>query len=118
MLSGFNTDCLYDGKVYHIQTEDHGSQNPYVVTLLYQGGAIIASKKTCYADILKADCLTAVVRDLMEEQHKAMLRDLRAGKFETLDPSKRHEIWSPDEATTKSLDELILDYLSREERTP
>ncbi len=82
MLTGYNTDFKYQGKVYHCQTEDGGVSSPYITSLLYFQGAILASRKTSYADILKADCLDDVVRDLMMEQHKQMIRDLMQGKLD------------------------------------
>jgi hypothetical protein len=82
MLTGYNTDFKYQGKVYHVQTEDGGLNSPYITSLLYFQGAILASRKTSYADILKADCLDDVVRDLMMEQHKQMIRALVQGKLD------------------------------------
>ncbi len=81
MLTGYNTDFKFQGKVYHVQTEDGGINSPYITSLLYHQGAILASRKTSYADILRADCLDDVVRDLMMEQHKQMIRDLMQGKL-------------------------------------
>lgn len=108
MLTGYNTDFVYKGKNFHVQTEDNGVKNPVIVTLLYREGKILSSRKVGYADILKADCLDSVVRDLMKDQHKQMIKDLRDGKFET-----REEAAAPAGAPKeKSLDEVILDYLA------
>lgn len=82
MVVGFNHNFRYKGEVYHIQTEDNGLRSPNIVTLLYQGGTILASKKTSYADILRVDNLAQVVEELMKEQHKEMLRSLKAGEFD------------------------------------
>ncbi len=82
MLTGYNTDFKFQGKIYHCQTEDGGVNNPNIISLLYFQGAILASRKTTYADILKADCLDEVVRELMMEQHKQMIRDLMQGKLD------------------------------------
>ncbi len=81
MLTGYNTDFTFQGKVYHVQTEDGGANSPNITSLLYFQGEILASRKTSYADILKADCLDEVVRELMMEQHKQMIRDLMHGKL-------------------------------------
>ncbi len=81
MLTGYNTDFKFQGKVYHCQTEDGGAHSPFITSLLYFQGAILASRKTSYSDILKADCLDEVVRELMMEQHKQMIRDLMQGKL-------------------------------------
>jgi hypothetical protein len=84
MVVGFNHNFRYKGEVYHIQTEDSGVKSPNIVTLLYQGGTILASKKTSYADITKVDNLDQVVEELMKEQHKEMLRSLKAGEFDAV----------------------------------
>src|SRR5512144_2746798 len=91
MLTGYNTDFKFRGKIYHVQTEDGGIGSPAITSLLYHQGAILASRKTSYADILKADCLEDVVRELMMEQHKQMIRDLMHGKLDAND--------APHEAT-------------------
>jgi hypothetical protein len=82
MIVGFNHNFRYQGEVYHIQTEDSGMRSPNIVTLLYQGGTILASKKTSYADIAKVDNLEQVVEELMKEQHRNMLRGLKSGEFD------------------------------------
>ena len=84
MVVGFNHNFLYRGEVYHVQTEDSGAKNPHVITLLYHGGTILASKKTSYADILKAGNLEQVVEELMKGQHKEMLRRLKDGELDDL----------------------------------
>ncbi len=82
MIIGFNHNVTYRGAGFHVQTEDSGPKNPNLVTLLYHGGTIIASKKTVYADILKVDNLEMVIEDLAKEQHKGMLRSLTHGDFD------------------------------------
>jgi hypothetical protein len=52
MLGGFNTNIRYQQRLYHVQTEDGGADSPSIVTLLYQGGAILFSKKRSYEDLL------------------------------------------------------------------
>ena len=82
MVVGFNHNVMYKGDIFHIQTEDSGLANPHIITLLYRGGTILASKKTSYADIIKMENLEKVVEELMKEQHKEMLRNLKAGQFD------------------------------------
>ena len=82
MVVGFNHNFTYKGVVYHIQTEDSGRRSPTIVTLLYHGGTILASRKTSYADIAKVDNLEQIVEELMKEQHKGMLRSLKNGEFD------------------------------------
>lgn len=84
MVVGFNHNFSYKGQIYHVQTEDSGIKNPHIITLLYRGGTILASKKTSYADIIKVDNLEVVVEDLMKSQHREMLRLLKNGDFDEL----------------------------------
>lgn len=83
VVVGFNHNFRYRGEIFHVQTEDSGRKKPFVVTLLYKGGTILASKKTSYADILKIDHLERVVEELMKDQHREMLRRLKAGEFDS-----------------------------------
>jgi len=82
MVVGFNHNIKHKGRMYHIQTEDSGLENPHIITHLFVGGNILASKKTSYADIVAAENLPQVVRELMEEQHKEMLRNLINGVYD------------------------------------
>ena len=83
MIPGFNHNVRYRGRIFHCQTEDSGIQNPHIITHLYVGGNILATKKTSYADIVKADHLEEVVTELMKEQHKEVIKRLVSGVFDT-----------------------------------
>jgi hypothetical protein len=84
MLSGFNNNFRYRGVLFHVQTEDSGISNPHVITHLFHGGNILASEKLDYSDKLGAADLERVVRELMETQHKAMLKRLQRGLHDTV----------------------------------
>jgi len=84
MQSGFNTNFRHRGVLFHVQTEDSGRANPHVITHLFYGGNIIASVKREYSDHLEAENIEALVRDLMESQHKAMLKKLSRGEHDTV----------------------------------
>jgi len=79
MLTGYNTDIKHEGVIYHVQTEDGGTDNPVIVSLIYQGGRILASKKTSYVHLLGADDLIAKLRDLLEHQHRTMIKAILTG---------------------------------------
>jgi hypothetical protein len=85
MVPGFNHNVKHRGTAYHVQTEDSGLGNPHVITHLFVGGNIIASKKTSYADVVGVKNLPQLVRELMEEQHKDMLRNLVNGVYDEAD---------------------------------
>jgi hypothetical protein len=115
MVVGFNHNIRYKGELFHVQTEDSGLANPHIITLLYLGGTILCSKKTSYADIIKTDQLELVVESIMKEQHKEMMRRLKGGEFDArlfpdAAPPETHQP-PPVPPATRSLDEVILDYL-------
>jgi hypothetical protein len=81
-LLGFNTDFKYRGDTYHVQTEDNGVTNPAVLTLLYFKGAILASKKTSYRDLLEKPGFEKEVMEIMKSQHKQIMKELLAGAYD------------------------------------
>jgi hypothetical protein len=99
-VTGFNHNIKHKGKIYHVQTEDSGVNNPHIITHLFVGGNILASKKSSYADRLGLENLAAVVRELMEEQHKQMLRNLIHGAYENLD--NRAQSYQPGELAAQA----------------
>jgi hypothetical protein len=82
VVVGYNHNVKYRGQTYHAQTEDTGSDRAQIVTHLFLGGNIVASKRTSYSDIAGAENLPDVVRALMEEQHKEVLRNLVHGVYD------------------------------------
>ncbi len=84
MLSGFNTNIRRRGTLFHVQSEDSGRDRPHIITHLYYGGTILASEKSSYEDRLAEADLPGVVKQLMEEQHKKVLRRLVHGEFDEL----------------------------------
>jgi hypothetical protein len=86
-LVGYNTNVRHKGKLYHIQTEDSGVSHPHVITHLFaDGGRIIASRKTGYAEHLGAKDMANIVKKLMQDQHKAMFIELRDCVYDSEPP--------------------------------
>ncbi|MES1243218.1 MAG: hypothetical protein ABUT39_16515 [Acidobacteriota bacterium] len=52
MITGYNTDVRHNDVVFHVQTEDKGLGNPFIESLVYVGGQVLASKRSNYADLL------------------------------------------------------------------
>ena len=80
---GYNTNVRHHGDLFHIQTEDSGARHPHVITHLFaDGGRIVASRKTSYAEFVGAEDCEERVKQLMRAQHKAMFIALRDGDFD------------------------------------
>jgi hypothetical protein len=84
-LLGFNNNIKHKGKLFHVQTEDSGVRHPHVITHLFMdGGRILKTVKTSYAEHIGTEGMGEIVRKLMKEQHKAMFVALRDGVFDEL----------------------------------
>lgn len=82
MISGFNTNLSYDARTYHIQSEDLGGDNPQIITLAYLEGAVVGRIQTNYEEVLGSNPSSDAVRTLMVRQHRQMIADIQAGKFD------------------------------------
>ncbi len=88
MLSGFNHNIRFRGKVYHIQTEDGGKENPQIITHAFLGGVILDSVRSSYGDLFSKKDWHAVLKERMKAQHLEEIRRLMAGEI------------TPDEGTS------------------
>lgn len=88
MITGFNTNVPFKGRLYHVQTEDSGVKNPMVITLLYFQGVILARKETNYGRLLEKPDWSSRLQELMKLQHKLMIKELVSGKHTPEEPRK------------------------------
>jgi len=84
VISVFNTDIEHDGVVYHVQTEDKGVRSAELMTLVYNGGTILASKRASYSDLASGDLDKDVLSDRLNRQHKLICAAIRAGRIDEL----------------------------------
>ena len=84
MITGYNTDVEYNGVVYHVQTEDKGLQSPIILSLVYIGGAILASKRAPYDDLIASGFDQQVLAERLQRQHKLICAAVLAGRIEDL----------------------------------
>ena len=108
MITGFNTDVDFQGRVYHVQTEDRGLGNPTVESLIFCGGEIIASSVNSYSELVDTPNYSEeAVLARMEDQHQSMIRDILNGKH----AAGGHKPFGYAIVTNRSLDEVVLDFL-------
>lgn len=84
MITGFNTDVEHDGVVYHVQTEDKGLDSPLILSLVYSGGAILASKRSPYEDLIAAGFDEAALTERLKRQHRLICAAINAGRIDDL----------------------------------
>src|SRR5687768_5191036 len=109
--------------------------NPYIESLVYVGGEILASKKTSYAEQLKSGIDDKWIGGLMEQQHRTMIAAIKRGRFDhPADTTKTGQripvptlaqphdsgvvfedaVAPPPVDDEKTLDQVIIDYLASE----
>lgn len=111
MITGYNTDVRHGNRVFHVQTEDKGIGNPKVETLIYVGGEILDSYRSSYEDLIATGGLKEeVLQGRMDEQHKAIIRDIKNGKYDPTPP----DLLEQQAFGGRPLDQAILEYLQQE----
>ena len=91
VITGFNTDIEYDGVTYHVQTEDKGLDTPLLLSLVYSGGAILASKRSTYEDLIASGFSEKILAERLQRQHKLICAAIRAGRINELKLMSRRE---------------------------
>jgi hypothetical protein len=85
VISGFNTDVSFDNVVYHVQTEDKGLRSRLIVSLVYDGGTILASKRASYEDLASAAAFNeSELAERLQKQHKLICAAVKAGRLNDL----------------------------------
>lgn len=82
MITGYNTDVRHGEVVYHVQTEDKGTANPFIESLVYVGGQVLASKRASYAELLAEGREEKEIVAFMDHQHRTMIAAIRHGKLD------------------------------------
>jgi hypothetical protein len=80
---GFNSDVVVTGLNYHVQTEDWGSENPFLVSRVFKDGAVVKSIKTPYEAVLPKGPGSdgSAIRMAMRFQHDKILDLLVSGQL-------------------------------------
>ena len=117
MITGYNTDVEHNGVVYHVQTEDKGLRTPVILSLVYTGGAILASKRSPYDDLIASGFEEKVLVERLERQHKLICAAVHAGRIEEL---KRMGERAPvsDEAAVGTVNPGTNKEVAEQEATP
>ncbi|WP_257306958.1 hypothetical protein [Geothrix campi] len=111
MITGYNTDVRHGNRVYHVQTEDKGLSNPKIETLIYVGGEILDNYRSSYEDLTSAPPISdGAIQDRMDEQHRAVIRDIKNGKYDQTPP----DLLEQQAFNERPLDQAILEFLQAE----
>ncbi|HEY2963909.1 MAG TPA: hypothetical protein VGJ37_15930 [Pyrinomonadaceae bacterium] len=89
MITGFNTDIEHDGVVYHVQTEDKGVDTPIILSLVYAGGTILASKRSPYKDLIAEGFSDELLAERLKRQHRLICAAIHSGRIDDLKKMSR-----------------------------
>jgi hypothetical protein len=84
VITGFNTDIEHEGVVYHVQTEDKGLDSPLILSLVYVGGEVLASKRSRYEDLIASGFDEELLAKRLKRQHRLICAAINAGRLEEL----------------------------------
>ncbi len=78
MLKGFNSDINIRGQSYHIQTEDWGDANPFLVSRIFLNGAVLKTIKTSYVEAFKSGPIgdREALQQALKKQHYKVVDEL------------------------------------------
>ncbi|MBP9145946.1 MAG: hypothetical protein KBF21_04340 [Thermoanaerobaculia bacterium] len=83
MITGYNTDVRHVETVVHVQTEDKGRGNPFIESVIYVAGRVVATKRSSYAQLLEGGKGDPEIAALMDHQHRTIVAAIRAGRFDS-----------------------------------
>jgi uncharacterized protein DUF3824 len=84
VITGFNTDIEHDGVIYHVQTEDKGLDSPIILSLVYAGGTILASKRSPYQDLIAEGFSDEALAERLKRQHRLICAAIHSGRINDL----------------------------------
>lgn len=132
MITGYNTDVRYRERVFHVQTEDRGVDNPIIESVVYHGGQVLFAKKSDYEDLVVEGRGGDEIATRIERQHRMMIAAIKSGKLdEKIENALGEELAAEGDVTKlageepglleqakeesgPTLDQVILEYLTTE----
>lgn len=108
MLTGFNTDVHHDDRIFHVQTEDRGADNPIIETLIYEGGRILDARRRDYGEEAGNGLDRERLSTLLERQHQNVVRDIRLGKY---DPPEKRKLFGEGMISDRGLEQMVRDFI-------
>ena len=84
VITGYNTDIEFEGVTYHVQTEDKGLTKPIILSLVYNGGTILASKRAPYDDLVTSGFDEKLLEERLNRQHRLICAAIKAGRIDEL----------------------------------
>jgi hypothetical protein len=88
MVFGHNSNVVIGSDTVHVQTEERGTAHPVIDTTVHWKGRVLHRRTTNYNDLLPLDpSKEATLKARVDDQHRAVLEDIRSGALKVTVPS-------------------------------
>lgn len=88
MVFGHNTNVTVAGTTFHVQTEDRGSANALIDTIVYCRGRVLHRRTNNYFDLLPLDPdREQRLKRRVTDQHQGILDEIRSGSLQLAPPA-------------------------------
>lgn len=81
-MAGFNTKIEHKGVIYIVQTQDLGNPSYCIESLIYKSGKALSPRKNFYSQLLNSPTLQERIDQLLEQEHKAVIKAITDGQFD------------------------------------
>jgi len=81
-MAGINTKIEHNGVTYFVQTQDLGKPSHCIESLIYKSGRALSPRKTFYSQQVNSPTLKEDIDQLLEQQHKSVLKSIVDGQFD------------------------------------
>jgi hypothetical protein len=83
MVTGHNSNAVWEGVTYHVQTEARKSGHPFIDSLVFLKGRVLHRRSVGFAEMLPITPENeALLQKRVDEQHHRVLDEVRAGKVQ------------------------------------
>jgi hypothetical protein len=102
MATGHNSNAVFSGVTYHVQTEDRLAEHPFIDTTVYSNGKVLHRRTNSYYDLLPmAPEKEAILQQRVDAQHHGVMEEIRSGALH-LTPSPAPQVSAPVAAKSQS----------------
>jgi hypothetical protein len=98
MVFGHNSNVAIGPDTVHVQTEDRGIAHPVIDTTVHWKGRVLHRRTNNYKDLLPLDAgKEAELKVRVDEQHRAVVEELRSGALHVAIPDRQAPLPAPVE---------------------
>jgi len=98
MVFGHNSNVAIGPDTVHVQTEDRGIAHPVIDTTVHWKGRVLHRRTNNYKDLLPLDAgKEAELKVRVDEQHRAVVEELRSGALHVSIPDRQAPLPAPVE---------------------